>query len=183
MKQILKIINFAALLVSAIWLGAKWPDLEPVVTTLGLLAIYLGMEIPGYLKERKSAQKDAIPKPFDPSAYERRRAVYDNLKQILHEITINGEVTNEHIARLHEQKEESNFLFREDITNYISSWIANAVMLQRTNKQIKSGKIADNEFDIVNEKNVEAHNFFANQYKEIINMFRRYLHVDSTNNN
>ncbi len=55
-----RLLNLLALLGAVAWSGAKWPDWEPAVTSLALLATLIGQEVSRSRKDRSQARDRAL---------------------------------------------------------------------------------------------------------------------------
>jgi len=179
LNKIIRYLTLAALLGSVAWLTHS-PDWEPAVAFFTTLIAFLVLDA----REISSALDKTlvdIPPPVrtkDEQTYARQRAVYDGLKAVLAKINSEGDAENEDIYELHRLMDESHFLFKDEIIDFIREWIKNAATLQLMNKKISSSRTKADELEKASAKSLEMLHFFNDQYDSIINIFKPYLHVE-----
>lgn len=113
----------------------------------------------------------------DPFVYPLRRSVYDGLRKFLGQVIIDLRVDMEMIAQLHKLREDSEFLFGPEVVTYIREWIKHAAGMKVAREIIDHPAPATTEYQGWLQVHHEGSQYFANQFEQLIEMFRPYLTI------
>jgi hypothetical protein len=146
--------------------------------------LHLTTAVAELLKSKSGGVSDISPRKaprlinlMDPFIYQLRGEVYGGLRKLLGRVTTDLKVDMEMIVELHKLREDSEFLFGEEMVAYIREWIKHAVGLKVARDVLDDTKGASQEYPKwlqVYEKTAE---YFANQYEPLIEIFRPYLTI------
>ena len=113
----------------------------------------------------------------DPFVYQLRRNVYDGLRKFLGQVLIDLRVDMAMIAQLHKLREDSEFLFGSEVVTYIREWIKHAAGTHGAREIIDHPAPASSEYQGWLQVRHEGSKYFANQFEQLIEMFRPYLAI------
>jgi hypothetical protein len=106
--------------------------------------------------------------------YEKRFSVYEGLKDLLNKITISFVVTDEDLREFMIKTNEAEFLFEEDIVQYLKEIHDKGIKLYSYNCQTHKSKPPP-PFPKTPEEIVEISNWLQEQLKESKHKFSKYM--------
>ncbi len=106
--------------------------------------------------------------------YEKRFSIYEGLKELLDKITIMVDVTDEDLREFIKKTNEVEFLFEEDIVQYLIEVRKKGTKLYSFNCQLKRGETPP-PWPKDPDEIIEIKNWLQDQLKESKNKFSKYL--------
>ena len=125
--------------------------------------------------EREKLRLEVEQMRFKPESLPARRAVYDNLRKVVSDITRDATATSEHLQILHRMRHEAEFLFEDTIVQHIREMIENAVKLHVSGDMLNRGLILNPALEQHAEQRHEALLFFAHEYENLVTLFKTSL--------
>jgi len=105
--------------------------------------------------------------------YEKRYLIYQHTKKILFKITQKGKIEEQELIRFINISRESNFLFNNDITDYLKKLSANAGNLNDLTKEMN--KSNDPYASKIKKERNKLFSWIVDEYESVESRFIKYL--------
>jgi hypothetical protein len=127
--------------------------------------------------EREKLELEVARLRNSPEVVADRRAIYDKLRQLVHEIIRDASVDISELAALHELKHESEYRYPTEVVAAMGTLIQSAVMLLWSNKELQLGphQVGAAEWPNVVKSNSDALLDVLAFEQSMVDRFRPYL--------
>ena len=121
---------------------------------------------------------------FRLDLFNRRHDVFKSIQNLIENIMRNGIPTREALGIFNAQTSDAEFLFGEDIKNYVEDFRSKSLRSIHINEKLSNADIVTDE-NQRNELADELYNletWFGEQYKNSRGLFKKYLHFSISKN-
>jgi hypothetical protein len=127
--------------------------------------------------EREKLELEVARLRNSPDVVKERRAIYDKLRQVVHEIMREASVDMVQLAALHELRHDSEYRYPPEIVTAIGKLIVSAVTLHWSDKQIRRGpeQMGANNWEMTVKSNSTALLDIVAFNESNVDRFRPYL--------
>ncbi len=140
----------------------------------GLLTIIISIIVTYIAYQQHRVEKDEV----RLALYEKRFLVYQSVVAFLNIILINANVKNDELNQFYTKTAESNFLFGNEVSDYLTDMKKKAIRIMWLNERLKTAPISDERNKLVKEDS-ELVEWFNNQFEETTKLFRKYLSLEN----
>jgi hypothetical protein len=120
-------------------------------------------------------QKEVEKNKLKFSLYEKRYAIYDFIKFIIHEIIANHEYNRNINAEYNKKMNESKFLFNDEIFDHMKELKRKALRVEYLQKQIYGSKLSVVDSKKIADEISELDKWFTDEHLNLENRFIDYL--------